>query len=365
MVRSLVEAGIITREETESGGHRPVVNADLQEDFSLNHALSLYALETLERLDPDSATYALDLVSLVEATLENPDMILMKQLDRLKTEKLSELKAAGVEYEERMAELEKLEYPKPNREFIYGTFNEFSRKHPWVGTENIRPKSVAREMYETYQSFAEYIKEYGLQRSEGLLLRYLSDTYKALLQTVPESSKTDDVLDVIAYFGEMLRGVDSSLIDEWERMRNPAAVGASTPAEQGPSRPATLTSDARAFTVLLRNAVFSFLRALATRDFEAATEVLGHGEDDYFNAERLEQTMASYFEEHESIRTDPGARSPAYMRIDRGREGRWRIEQTLVDTEDHNDWMAEFVVDLDASDDLGKPVITLRGLGPS
>ena len=182
-----VTTGVIEWVPREDGeGRRLRVNVDLQEDFSLNHALSLYLLDTLTLLDRESPEYALQLLTVVESILEDPDLVLRKQLDRLKTEKVAELKAAGVEYDDRMAELAKLEYPQPHREFIYGSFNAFAAKHPWVGQESIRPKSVAREMYEEFYSFAEYIREYELQRAEGMLLRYLTDVYKVLVQSVPE-----------------------------------------------------------------------------------------------------------------------------------------------------------------------------------
>ncbi len=217
LFRSLVERKIIELSPLR-------INIDLQEDFSLNHTLSLYLLDTIKLLDPLHPNYALDLLTLVESILENPDLILRKQLDRIKTEKMDEMKMDGVEYDDRIAELEKLEYPKPNREFIYGTFNEFASSHPWVGQENIRPKSIVREMYETFQSFSEYIRDYNLQRAEGLLLRYLSDVYKTLIQTVPENSKNDEIDAIIVYLGSMIRQIDSSLLDEWERLRDPKWV---------------------------------------------------------------------------------------------------------------------------------------------
>ncbi|MEZ4314100.1 MAG: DUF3516 domain-containing protein [Polyangiaceae bacterium] len=199
LFRSLYEAKIIElvpfreREmDWETGrakGSGVRVHTDLQENFSIHHTLALYLLDTLDQLDPEDPEYALQLLSLVESILEDPDIILQKQLDKVKRDKLFELKAAGVEYEERMAELEKLEYPKPLRDFIYGTFNQFSAPRPWMKSENIRPKSVAREMYESFLSFTEYIREYGIERSEGLLLRYLSDVYKTLTQTVPARMK--------------------------------------------------------------------------------------------------------------------------------------------------------------------------------
>src|SRR5947199_9329169 len=132
---------------------------------------------------------------------------------------MTEMKQNGIEYDERMDELEKLEYPKPKREFVYSTFNAFADKHPWVGQENIRLKSIAREMFEQFRSFADYIKEYELQRAEGVLLRHLSSVHKVLVQTVPEAAKNDAVREMEEYLRTMIRQVDSSLLDEWERMR--------------------------------------------------------------------------------------------------------------------------------------------------
>ncbi len=199
------------------------VSAELQRDFSLNQTLSLYLLEALAVLDRDSPTYALDVLTLVEAIFENPEAVLRKQLDQLKTEKMAELKAAGIEYEERIAELETLEWPKPNRDFIYATFNDFAERHPWVGEENVRPKSIAREMYEGFTAFNDYVRALGLERSEGVLLRYLSQVFKTLEQTVPAAARTDEVLDVMAHLRSLLRDVDSSLIEEWEALSDPSA----------------------------------------------------------------------------------------------------------------------------------------------
>src|SRR5690606_33518981 len=164
----------VVRREGRPGAHVRV-NLEFQDDFSLHHTLSLYLLEALDFLERNSPTYSLDVLTLVESILENPYPVLYKQLDREKRKKLEELKAQGVDYEDRIAELENVEWPKPNRDFVYSTFNDFAARHPWVGDENIRPKSIAREMIEAYHSFNEYVRELGLQRSEGVLLRYLSD----------------------------------------------------------------------------------------------------------------------------------------------------------------------------------------------
>ena len=355
MFRSLVDAEIV-----EIGDDRQVrVHADLQEDFSLHHALSLYLVETVEKIDPDMETYALEILTLVESILENPELVLMRQVDKLKTEKMAELKAAGVEYEERIAELEKIEHPKPNRDFIYDTFNAFSARHPWVGAENIRPKSVARDMIEQYLSFSEYVKEYGLERGEGLLLRYLSDVYKTLVQTVPEWAKDERISDLVTYFGAMVRQVDSSLLDEWEKMRDPAAKLA--PPSMGPRDDSAydVTRDARAFTVLVRNLCFSIVRALAARDFERAAEALMPGE---WTSTRLDQAMRPFWETHGKVRIDPDARAPQNLKIEESADA-WQIQQTLMDTAEENDWYFAGAIDLAKSREAGRPVLVLRHLG--
>jgi hypothetical protein len=251
LFRALVDRGIVTL-SPKGEGKRVRVNVALPEDFSMNQTLSLYLLDTLRLIDPESPNYALDVLTLVESILENPDLILRRQLDRLKGEKVAELKAQGMEYDQRMEELEKLEYPKPCREFVYSTFNAFSEKHPWVGQENIRPKSIAREMFEQYYSFSDYIKAYELQRIEGLLLRHLTSVYKVLRQTLPETAKNDALREMEAYLATLLRQVDSSLIEEWERMKNPKAAPRESKPEAKPpgaeEAARDITRDPRQFT---------------------------------------------------------------------------------------------------------------------
>jgi hypothetical protein len=269
------------------------------------------------------------------------------------------MKAAGVEYDARMAELEKLEYPKPHREFIYGTFNAFAAKHPWVGQENIRPKSVAREMYETFQSFGEYVKEYDLQRAEGLLLRYLSDVYKALVQSVPELAKDEATRDIITYFGAIVRQVDSSLLDEWDRMRNPDRVVARV--DRVAEEKWDVTRDSKAFTVLVRNEIYRLLRALAARDYEAAAEIVAGGETVWKPGE-LDKALAPFHAEHAYIRIDPEARSPKNTMITPG-DTAWEVKQIILDPEEDNDWMLEVTIDLERSREAVRPVLHLRRIG--
>jgi superfamily II RNA helicase len=365
LFRSLVHAKIVELRPYREGGIR--INADLQEDFSLNHALSLYLVDTLNRVDPDLPGHELAYLTLVESILENPDLILQKQLDRVKRDKLNELKAQGVEFDARIAALENLEYPKPEREFIYDSFNAFAERHPWVGQENIRPKSVAREMYETYQSFGEYIREYNLERAEGLLLRYLSEVYKACVQSVPDWAKDEDFAEVIAYFAELVRGVDSSLIDEWERMRDPSyrpkdQVDAEAVAAQRPD----ITRDARAFTVLVRNALFRLLRALATQDWELAASLIDDAAegDEPWTPERLDQAMQPFFAEHARVRLDPAARVPANTMIEPANEGlAWQVTQVVSDDEGNNDFLLSVLIDLDRSREAARPVLRLLRVG--
>src|SRR5262245_24001384 len=282
LFRALVARGVIEFVPRTEAGAKVRVNVDLQDDFSMDQTLSLYLLETLPMLDAASPDYALDVLTLAESILENPELILRKQLDRIKDRAVAQMKADGVEYEQRMEELEKLEYPKPLRDFIYETFNAFADRHPWVGEENIRPKSIAREMFENFRSFAEYVLDYELQRSEGLLLRHLNGAYKVLSQTVPDGAKTDEVREMELYLRTLLRQVDSSLEDEWERMRDPAyrpLAPSSRPVEQ--LRPAVdtitpdITRDTKAFTAAIRTRIFTFLRAWAIGQHAAAAATLG------------------------------------------------------------------------------------------
>jgi superfamily II RNA helicase len=364
MFRSLLDAGIVELVPAGSGtGTRARVSDDLQRDFSLHHTLSLYLLETLGLLDVESDTHDLDVLTLIESILENPNVILQRQLDRIKTEALAEMKAAGVEYEERIAKLEELDYPRPNADFIYDTFNAFATKHPWVGAENIRPKSVARDMVERFLSFSDYVKEYGLERGEGLLLRYLSEVYKVLVQTVPERDRTEQVDELITFFGAMVRQVDSSLLDEWEAMRDgkPPAPP-ETPGEAlEPEGSRDVTRDRRAFTVLVRNELFRLIRALAGRDFATAASLSAAGEDGLDQA-AMETAMSDFFGTHTSLRTDPEARSPGLLTLDEG-EWTWEFAQVLLDSDDENDWVISGSIDIEASREAARPVLIVRRIG--
>jgi len=346
------------------------VNVELQEDFSMDQTLSLYLLETIPLLDPAAPDFALVLLTLVESILEDPDLILRKQLDKLKGQKMAEMKMAGVEYDERIEELEKLEYPKPNRDFVYSTFNAFADKHPWVGEENIRPKSIAREMFESFRSFSDYIRDYELQRAEGLLLRHLNSVYKVLAQTVPDNGKTDAVLEMELYLGTMIRQVDSSLLDEWEKMKDPNYQRAETKEVRPPGAEeaaSDITRDTKAFTAAIRNRIFCFLRALANRDLEQALTNLTSpldSEGKPWTAEQLQAILDAYHVEHDYICLDPNARNlrNTYV-IPSEDKHTWRVQQMLIDPDQDNDWVAEFEVDLAESRKRAEPALALRRIG--
>jgi superfamily II RNA helicase len=378
LFRSLLDRKIVELiPKTEEGAYLRV-NVELQDDFSMDQALSLYLLDTIPQLDPEAPDYALDLLTLVESILEDPDIILRRQLDKVKTQAMAEMKAQGMEYQERMDELEKLEYPKPRREFIYTTFNAFADQHPWVGQENIHPKSIAREMFESFRSFADYIRDYQLQRSEGLLLRHLNSVYKVICQTVPDGAKTEALLEIELYLGTMLRQVDSSLLEEWEKMRDPhyatrvAAEKAGTAGlylrPPGAEEAAQdITRDAKAFTAAIRTRIFSFLRGLIMADFQEALAALASIDDlegQPWTADRLRAAMDAYHAGHERLCLDPDARNIRHTYVIPSEDKKmWRVQQMLVDPEEHNDWVAEFEVDLEKSRAGNEPALRLLRLG--
>ncbi len=222
LFRGLVEGGVLTilPKQERSGPAKVRLNVELQDDFTMNQALGLYLLETVPKLDVDDGDHALNVISLVEAILEDPQLVLRKQVDQLKGELLVKLKEEGMEYEDRMEALEEVEHPKPGKDFIYSTYNEFVLANPWAKEAGVRPKSVVREMVEGWRSFEDYVKLYGLEKSEAVLLRHLSEVYKVLVQTVPPGLKTEEVLEVERYLKTMLTEIDHSLIDEWEKLRS-------------------------------------------------------------------------------------------------------------------------------------------------
>jgi hypothetical protein len=359
LLRSLWQAGIVEfRSAADGGGIR--LHAELQDNFSLLQALGLFVVDAIERLPQDSPSYALDVLGLVEAVIEDPEVILRAQVDKLKGQKVAELKAAGVEYDDRMAELDKIEHPKPNLEFLTTSFAAFAGDHPWVAREALKPKSIAREMVENLQPFGGYVKEYGLARSEGLLLRYLSEVYKTLVQTIPEPSRTPELDDVTQYLGSLVRAVDSSLLDEWERLKHPERV-----LELGEGKEPELaddfTRDRRGFTVLVRNLCFSLLRALADRDYESFLDLVEPGDATLAVAD-VERALRPLFDTGETIRLDAVARNPEHTTLEPGDEY-WRVHQSILLGDDISEFTLTGRIDLARSRAQRRPVLLLDHVG--
>jgi len=367
LFRGLVEGDIlrIIPKEQRRGPAKVALNIELQDDFSMNQALGLWMLDTIPRLDCEAPDYALNVLSLIEAILENPDVILRRQADLLKGGLIARLKSEGVEFEERMARLEEVEWPKPGKEFIYDSYNSFVARRPWMREAAIRPKSIAREMFEHWQSFEDYIKTYGLERSEAVLLRHLSEVYKVLSQTVPPAAKCEELIEAEHFLEGLVRGVDSSLLDEWEKLRDPEyAPGEARPE---PERKAVACTRQRpAFIRNLRNAVFGVVKALSQDDVSKVIEQIEPEDSDAlpWTPQRIDALLDAYFAGHQRIRLDPEARAAKHTRISEAGPRRWICEQIVVDPEELNDWMLRFAIDLDRCDAAGAVVLVLDDFAP-
>ncbi|GAB3996051.1 DEAD/DEAH box helicase [Nocardioides marmoraquaticus] len=350
--RSLLAAGVVEQVPREADGRRVRLAEGLQLDFALNQPLSAYALAVLDTLDPEEPAYSLDIVSVVEATLDDPRPVLGAQEHLARGEAIGAMKAEGIEYEERMELLEEVTHPRPLAELLEHTFEVYRRSHPWVDEDALSPKSVVRDLYERAMTFGEYVAFYGLTRSEGLLLRYLGDAFRALRQTVPERVRTDELDDIVEWLGAVVRQTDSSLVDEWERLGDPDAFVEAGP-DVRPPEPARLTANERAFTVLVRNAMWRRLELVARRRLADLQELDPRVD--------WETGLVDYFDEHAWIATDADARSPQRLLVEKT-ASTWEVQQVVSDPEGHHDWRISATVDLAASDEAGELVLEVEGL---
>ncbi len=338
-------------------GSRVSVQEGLQVDFSLHQTLSLYMLETIALLDADSETWALDVVTVVESILENPKAILLRQQARQKDVAIAQMKADGVEYDERMARLEEITWPKPLEEFLYETFNAFKKVHPWVG-ENVRPKSIARDLLEHWATFNEYVREYGLERAEGLVLRSLSDFYKTFSQTIPDAVKTEALQEIEAHFRALIARVDASLVEEWESLANPGAVKKSG---ADPTSPVVVELDAnpRAFAQRVRAELHLLVRELSRGEFEdAAAHARG------VDIASLKAAAEAFFADkgHDIVFTIE-ARNPRHTLLEKVGDKRYRVRQVLIDDVGDNDWFIDGEVDLNNRRSATDPLLTVERIG--
>jgi len=331
------------------------LTVDLQPNFALNQPLSPFALAVFELLDPASPSYALDMISVLEATLDDPRPVLSQQQFKARGEAVAAMKADGIEYDARMELLEQITWPKPLEELLDAAFETYSASQPWIGDFALSPKSVVRDMIEQAMTFADYVGHYGLARSEGLVLRYLSDAYRAARQTIPDDAKTEELQDIIEWLGEVVRQVDSSLIDEWEAMRNPSA-DLDAPVVQ-PAPPSVL-SNPRAFRVLVRNELFRRVQLAALENWAALGELDGASG---FDADAWADAMDDYFDEHESIGTGGDARGPAMLMITE-EPARWVVRQIFDDPAGDHDWGISAEVDLAASAEQGRAVVSVTAV---
>ncbi|MBM4792365.1 DUF3516 domain-containing protein [Streptomyces sioyaensis] len=359
--RSLLDGGIVERLTTPDAEGRIVrLTVDLQQDFALNQPLSTFALAAFDLLDPESPSYALDMVSVVESTLDDPRQILAAQQNKARGEAVAQMKADGVEYEERMERLMDVEYPKPLEELLFHAYGLYRKSHPWVGDHPLSPKSVIRDMYERAMTFTEFTSFYELARTEGIVLRYLASAFKALDHTVPDDLKSEDFEDIIAWLGEMVRQVDSSLLDEWEQLANPEEETADQAAERADQvRP--VTSNARAFRVLVRNALFRRVELAALDKVEELGEM---DADSGWDADAWGEAMDAYWDEYDELGTGPDARGPKLLQIQEDAEhGLWKVRQTFADPNGDHDWGISAEVDLAASDEEGRAVVRVTDVG--
>ncbi|MGV9544685.1 DEAD/DEAH box helicase [Nocardia beijingensis] len=348
LYRALRDAGVVQQlPEPDAQGRRARLTVDLQRDFALDQPLSPFALAALDLLDKQSPSYTLDVVSLIESTLEDPRQLLMAQQHKARGEAIAEMKADGIDYDERMELLEEVTWPKPLAELIEPAYETYRAGHPWVSEFAPAPKSVVRDMIERAMTFAELISFYELARSEGVVLRYLADAYRALRRTVPESARTEELDDITEWLGELVRQVDSSLLDEWEQLTNP---GAETDADQiafGAETVRPISANERAFRVMVRNAMFRRVELAALRRWDELAG-LGPGPD-------WAEALADYYAEYERIGTGPDARGPQLFQVER-RPGFWHVRQVLDDPAGDHGWSIDAVVDLAESDAAGEVV---------
>ncbi|MEV1046386.1 DUF3516 domain-containing protein [Streptomyces sp. NPDC049916] len=359
--RSLLAGGVVERLETPDAEGRIVrLTVDLQQDFALNQPLSTFALAAFDLLDAESPSYALDMVSVVESTLDDPRQILAAQQNKARGEAVGQMKADGVEYEERMERLQEVTYPKPLSELLWHAYDVYRRSHPWVSDHPVSPKSVIRDMFERAMTFTEFTSHYELARTEGIVLRYLASAYKALEHTVPDDLKSEDLLDLISWLGEMVRQVDSSLLDEWEQLANPE-VETAEEAQEKADEVKPVTANARAFRVLVRNAMFRRVELAALDRAGDLGELDG---DAGWDEDAWGEALDAYWDAHEEIGTGPDARGPKLLKIDEDpAHGLWRVWQAFADPAGDHDWGIRAEVDLAASDEEGRAVVRVTEVG--
>jgi superfamily II RNA helicase len=362
--RSLLRAGIVVPlPEPDATGRTHRLTVDLQHDFALNQPLSAFALAVVDVLDPDSPSYALDLVSVIEATLEDPLQVLLAQQFEARGEAVREMKEEGLEYDERMELLEDVTWPAPLAELLEQTLKTYRQTHPWL-PDALRPKSVVRDLYERGLTFTEYVAHYRLARVEGVLLRYLSDAYRALRRTIPAASRDETFSDLVEWLGELVRQTDSSLVAEWESLLAGLEPGEVPEVSERP-----ITANARAFRVLVRNAMYRRVELVARDDVDGLVEAeeLAAGATDppqavVMDRAAWDEALDAYYAEHDAVGLGPDSRGPGLLVVSELAGRRWEVRQVIDDPAGNHDWSILAEVDLAASDETGDLVLRTLSL---
>ncbi len=362
LARSLRLGGIIEVGPGDDGRPGLRLATDLQFDFSLHQTLSLFLVDAIAVLDPDSPTYSMEVLTLVESILEDPRAILYAQIRKLKRDLMLKLKAQRVPFEERIAKLDAVTHPRPDADFIYAAFSMFGKTHPWVGDENIRLKSIAREMFEDLWSFDDYTKEYAIAPSEGLLLRYLSQVLNTLVKTVPEAAKTDELYDLMAFFRAMLGRVDSSLVDAWETLVSP--TGAEGVPKEDREREFDLASEPLLLAARVRSELHELVRELSVGRFDRAAACCLQDPEDAWDAGRFERALAPFLAEYERVLFTPVARQSHKTTLRSTGPRTWQVFQSLVDPEGDGLWAIEGLIDLSQQRNPEGRLVRVRRIGP-
>ncbi len=357
---TLIDSGVVVRTEVPLAPDAPAdalpevdyaLTVDLPEDFALDQPLSPFLLAALELLDPESDTYTFDLISMVEATLEDPKQVLRAQERAARSRAMAEMKADGIDFEERKERLQDVTYPKPLEDLLDTAFATYCAEVPWANDYELSPKSVLRDMLEGANDFKGYIQKLNIARSEGILLRYLAEAFRSLDRTVPVAKRNEQLEDIISWLGFMVRSVDSSLVDEWEAAGDPAALDMAPP-----SAADQVVADRRGVTLLVRNALIRRVTLAARERYDQ----LGELDSDFgMTATRWERVLDAYHEQHEEILTDADARSSAMLSIDVADEQAahvWHVHQIFADEDGDHDFGIMADLDLDATQEEGEAV---------
>ena len=354
--QTLFDTNVIETEDRDDGGKDYFMTVDMPDDFALDQPLSPFLLAALELLDPESDTYALDVISMVEATLEDPKQVLRAQERQARDEAMIRMKEDGLDYDERMDRLQEITYPKPLEDMLQAAFDEYRHDVPWANDYWLSPKSVVRDMVETASDFTGYIARYNIARSEGTLLRYLSDAYRALARTVPQEKRDEQLDDIISWLRVVVRSIDSSLVDEWEHAGTDTDTSEAAANLAAPGAKQAVVEDRRGLTVLVRNAMF---RRVQLMDLDKPDELGALDKDWGYGVHEWEDTLDDYYDEHEYVNIDAKARSGELFILDESKENSehaWKVRQIIDDSDGDHDWAITGTVDLDATQSSGEVV---------